>query len=764
MAQRASSPAPDRGAQIIMACVVLTLASAGAALAPAIRCHMSGEPQDSSYAQVLTAPEQGGLSQCLSQSPPTRQRGPIGVGLLSVLVGAGVAASRRGAARAKRPASDAFDLAPSPHQALGPSSGRPPHRAPHTTTRIDAVKQLDRDVRGVGSTQVEAIELSQELELGTTAAHVAREREGRPMAAPTLMDMVAIQLDSIQESQDRSRVERVTLDGFYCPRRLLGKPVFYVDPRHPGASDEGGEDGGSLERPFRTIAAALRAATRAVRSLATPAQVRVQPGVYQEALKIPDRVSVLNHRLPGEGGPEEHLAWLMSQRDQVDHAQRVTILAPVHEPVAVRFEPGLRQGLYGCHVVSRPGVEQVGLGVERSTELTVRACVVSEFKLGGAQLHACGSDAPGMEVRFEGCAFLSNEALKGGALAIRDSVVAAHLCVFERNEAKSGGAIFASEPRGTLTITRSRFVKNRARHEQVPEEPAEAMALQTWFEGAGMGGAIGVERGVIKLGLCELRSNGATVAGGALALFSARALVQGALDEPSRLHGNRARAGGALFAVGRKEAPSTLKVVHASLTQNLGQSLGGGVCLIGMCTAQLAQSLLEGNVAQGQESLGGAIGAALGAQILGDGLTLRANKAMGAGAAIAARNASLRLRSSLVQDNLCEQGRAALYVESVSGARLDRLIAHGEVQIPFSCKLVEVELVGNRAAKAPSALFVGNMLKTPSLPIEVELERGVTQRGNRVEGQEVAEAVAILWAGERRMGQADLRPTTMTLG
>lgn len=736
-------------AGVIKASVVIALFMAALSFAPALSCLNEPAAPTAPEGEGAQEPLKRTFGQCMELAPPSHQRLPVGIGLMALIAAAGAAVGRRGL---KGTAADKRE------QELSTMEMK------RKTVRIEAVEQLDRDLRGHGKVRVEAIDVSQELDLQATPVQAAQEHQAHA-GSPTLMDMVAIQLDTIKEREELSRVERVTIEGFYCPRRLLGKPILYVDPKHEASSDRvTGEDSGSLELPFKTISAALLMAEDVVNKTGMPVQVRVMPGVYQEALKVPSKVSVLNHRMPGDGGLEEHLAWLTRQQE-VDHPERVTIFAPPSARIAVFFDVGTRQGLYGCHVISRDGISQVGLGNERSTELMVRTCVFSGFKLGGVQLNKAGGETAGLEVKLEGCHFNENEALKGGAIAIKESFVVVHHCVFDRNVASSGGAIFASEPRGTLTITYSKFYKNKAKADEVIEAHAEEVALKSWFECSGRGGAIGVERGTVKLAMCELRTNGASNAGGALSLVSSRALLQGAGQQELVMRGNRARQGGAIFMVGSKNAPSTLKGTQLLFEQNLGQSLGGAIGLVGTSVAQLAQSRLVGNTAQGPESLGGGVGCLLGAEFLGDEVTFQANKAQGAGGALAARNGSARLKGCVLQDNYCEQGRGAgLYLESLAGARLDKLLEHGELKVPFVLKLKDVEFLGNIAAKAPSALFVGNMVKVPTLPIDMELAGSIQARGNSVTGQANSEAVAVVWSGERRLGQAQLQAQRIMLG
>lgn len=755
MAQFQHERAVQRMEGAIKASVLVALVMGALAFAPALSCWSGDDAASEDLERVSLGgsvdPDKRTFGQCVAKEPPTRQRMPMGLGLISVFVAIGAGVRRRGLVQAPRegaalPAT--LDLR-------------------RNTVRIEAVKQIDRDVRGHGKTVVEAIDVSHELDLHATPVQAKQEVQSHH-GSQTLMDMVAIQLDTIQEREEQSRVERVTVEGFYCPRRLLGKPILYVDPKHEAAQDgQRDESSGTLERPFRTITAALEQAAEIVSRVGQPVQVRVMPGVYQESIKIPTKVSVINHRMPGEGGLEEHLAWLMTQQE-VDHPERVTILAPPNAPLAAFFEPGTRQGLYGCQLICREGISQVGLGNERSTELMVRSCVISGFKLGGMQLNRSGAEAPGLDARVEGCWFTENEALKGGGLAIRESIVAVHHCVFERNVAQSGGAIFASEPKGTLTITYSKFYRNTAKADEVLSDHVEELPFKAWFECQGTGGAVGVERGAVKLAMCDLRKNGASNAGGALSLISSKALLQGSAQREMLLRSNRARQGGAIFAVGRQGARSTIKATHVKFEQNLGQSLGGALGLIGMVAAHFTESQWFGNVVQGEESLGGAVGCLLGAEFIGEQCAFKANKARGAGGALAARNGSVRLKSCSLQDNICEEGRGAgLYVESLSGARLDKLLEHGELQVPFNCRLVGVEFLGNVAAKPPSALFVGNMTKTPTLPIVFGVAAGAQLRGNRVQGQQLSESVAVIWAGERRMGQSELDAQPehqMTLG
>lgn len=730
----------ERWTLITKVCVIVFLASMALASAPLLNCMSGGTELEEGASPTFEV--------CSAAHPISGQRLPVGLAVGSFLFGV-FALFRRKAEASSEHYDDDLD------QVLSQGS-----------SRIEDDGQLTRDVRGIGRMDVEAIDVSYELDIRSTDEEARHEQEQQKRRGhKTLMDMVAIQVETIKEREEQSRVQRITVEGFYCPRPLAGKPIVYVDPSHESASDEQiGEEAGALERPFKTITAAIDHAQGIVKAEQIAVQVRVMPGVYQESLTIPSMVSVLNHRIPGDGGIREHLQWLRTLTD-IDHPERVTILPPPHVPIGVLFERGEKQGLYGCHVVCRDGTQQVGLGNEHSTKLMVRTCWVEGFKMGGVQLNMAGGELPGSEVRLEGSVFTANESERGGAVALRNTMLSIHVCVFEDNLAQSGGAIYALQPKGTLNVTSSRFLKNRAKAKTLIKDHPEDIPLASWYDLTGLGGAVVVEDGYVKMALCQMAANGASTAGGAVALLSSRAILQGDDDQPMLIKKNRARTGGGVFAIGLSGERTTIKASNVHFEENLAEFVGGGFAMIASAIAQVQQSVFLSNESKGQKSLGGGVGCIYGSEFMAVNTTFRNNRTTVSGGAIGVRNASLSIKgNSLLQDNISLEGRCGgVYFESTSGQHLDDLLEHGEIQVPLVCRLLEAEMVGNRSAAQPSALFVGNLSKWGTLPIELHLGKDLEVRSNVVEQKDGGEMTAVFWCGEPKMTSKTMQPGKMML-
>ena len=702
-------------------CVVVFLAALALALAPAIDC--------------LTSTENATLGACLAQHPVQEQRSMLGLCAVAAIFGVLSMVMRRASAGAPSPVKKDIDQIMA-RQRQGMPSGRHVHNT--QPPEID----------------ISAIDVSQDLNIYTGEDDAAQERKRK--GHETLMDMVAVKVESIEERAELSRVQRVTVEGYYCPRRLVGKPLLYVNPTHAAATDAIVDDEhGHIDSPFRTISAALLHARTIVDQERMAVQVRVMPGVYAEAIEISDMVSVLNHVIPGEGGIEEHLAWL-KQQDTQEHPERVTLLPPKDVDVGVIFEPGQRQGLYGVHVVSQEGARQVGVGNERSSALKIRSCAVRGFKMGGIQLSQAGGEIPGNEVSIEGCLLTQNESAKGGALAVRDALVTVHGCVIEDNQATSGGAIYALEPRGTLHITSTRFFKNRARAAYINKAHPEEVPLSSWYDMEGIGGALVVEDGYIKMALCQLIANGASHAGGAVALLSSRAIFQGTGEHAMMVLQNRARVGGAIFCVGLAGERTTIKASHVNFEENMGQSLGGAWALVASSIAQARHCSFSHNACRGDDSLGGAVGCIYGADFMGGDLMFQDNACVGHGAAIGARNASVRLRTqTIIQRNQSEAGRAGgIFFETTSGPHITEMIEHGEIQIPVMCALHNVRMQDNTAHQKPSSLLIGNLVRSPTLPIDLEIGQDLDIQDTTND----AESMAVFWCGQPKMSFSTLTP------
>ncbi len=691
--------------------------------APVIEC-ASGASADEAAALQAPAPT---LAACWAQTKPLSQPVPMLLTVLGAVTGLGAALGR--------------DAQPGHRLADAPSGAR----ATVIRSTVLPTTTHEAPVR-------DAIELSQELDLGTLRSGAERARPA------TLMDMVAIGASADpyarQARAPDARPQCVPV-GLYVPEGASDALTIMVDPGHERASDASVSQR-TWESPFRTISAALEHARALTRAQGQPVQVRVMPGLYQEALRVPPRVSVINHKMPDVPDLTRQRAWLDGMSD-VDHPERVTLLPAARAPLAILLEAGAQQRLCGLHVIGREGAPQVGVRAEHVTGLHLSCCALQGFDQGAIQLNASGSSASGGEVLLTACILRDNRGRKGAALGLRGGAVRLEGCLLEGNLARSGGAIYAQQTR-PLTLVDTTLCDNTARG--VGELPDAMTLLEgAWAELTGLGGAIAMEQGQLKLERVTLRDNRASAGGGGLALLGAQAIIAGIKEIPCVISGSGGSRGGAVLMVGRVASRATLKAEHLHLTQNIARDEGGGLWAAGASACQLRHSTIAQNEVRAPGGTGAGAHLTLGARLWGSALALRANKCDGPGAGVIALNASLTLRErSLIQDNASRAGRgAALYIETSASSALDALVARGELELPLTLDLSQLELIGNLAGRSPAAAFVGNLDTTPTLALRLSLGEGIAWRANRVLGAPVdKEPIAIHWCGELVMSSARL--------
>ena len=731
-------------------CLIIGVVGVLLAFIPWLTCAQAYPSNAAELAQILSVlglalpvdPGTGGLqeaaSMCLNAYPPSGERLPLAGGLGAMALGVVL----RFVGKAP----------PAPPEELPELARSGPLIAPDH----DSIEPRRSDLSP--EEMDEGIDLDEELGLGGESGRFDADQD------ETLMDQVVDQVRELEVREAARVEEEATVDGFFCPSGMSHAPRLHVDPGHEGArDDEEPGRGESVERPFRTIGAALDRAKALAREAGEPVQVRLAPGIYQEALRVPSRVMLVNHRMPAEGDFVGRLRWLMAQQD-VDAQDRVTILAPAEAEQAVFFLPGNTQGLFGCHVVAREATEQVGVVATRCDGVLVANCSIEGFRRGGARIAHCGSDLSVGGIQFLGCRFQSNRQSRGGAVRAEQSAILCDGCLFLDNRARCGGAIWAQELRSPLTVRRCEFKHNLARApaSSLPQESPILLDPVVWEDLHGVGGAIWMAGSRLKLDRCELRENGASAGGGGLALFGCKALLHGkSQDEPLLFKSCRARTGGAILAAAAHDEPSIIRAANLLLERNIAQEIGGAVALCGAVTCQMTSSQLEYNQADEQDGLGGAVGIFGGAELLGLGLLFRANRAAEAGA-ILARNGSLRLKDHVIfQDNEACAGQAgALRVDTVEDPRLERLVARGDLKMPFVLKLLDVEMVGNLAARCPAAVAVGRAEGDEAMPLGLEFGEAVRLRANRVKGERArpGEHLIVAWRGSRVLDDQELEP------
>lgn len=570
-----------------------------------------------------------------------------------------------------------------------------------------------------------------------------------------LMDQMREQLVELERIKEEEKRGAGTVDGFYCPDQYSSLRVIYVDTNSELASDdlEPGR-GESVDAPFSTIASALQMAKHKVRSTGQPVQVRVLPGVYQEAVVIPAKVALVNHRMPSEGSNADRLRWLLDQKE-VDHPDRVTLLAPTTATEAVGFDPGMSQGIFGMYLVARDGIKQAGVLAKRIQSIRVVNCVIEGFGHGGAQIEYCGQDLITGGAYFQGCYFRKNKASKGGAICARESVVHIDDCLFADNLAIRGGAIFGDYLRAPLMITRSRFNSNRAQTKDINEDPLLEVHSSQWYDQQGMGGAIWLGRSQMKVSESKFRKNGASVAGGALAMIGSRAILQGEEDTPVLFEACRARAGGAVVLAADQGSNSTFRAEHVDFERCVSKQGGGALLGVGGVVALFDHAKAEYCEADDLVGVGGGVLMINGAEFLGSNISFRANKA-GIGGALAIRNASVRLKERcLFQDNESAIGSGAgMFVDTQFDEQIEEAVATDGIELPFTMKILEAEFVGNIAGASPSALAVGDFDGDSAFSLLVEFGDGVVFRSNRIPSRhpdEPNDQFAIMW-NERQFG------------
>ncbi len=683
-----------------------------------------------------------GADVCWDAFPAHRERGNLGLGLANIA--AGVIARFMNNIENNTSGDDI------PAASNSPSTQMTPRQKPITETRHLETGEMD-GIEIDGS-------LEEELGLGQMTSEARRYEEE---ADEILMNQVMEQSEEVERRHEARADEEATIDGFFCPQGMSQNPRLYVDPDHEDAADREDEGRGeSVDKPFRTIRAAIRHARQLTRHQPKPIHIRVMPGVYQEALTIPTRVMVVNHRMPSEGTHNSRVRWLLDQTD-INARDRVTLYAPADAEDAVTFEPGASQGLFGVHVISREGTEQRGIHMTCNEDTVVMNCIIEGFSRGGVRIELSGSDLEMGGVQLLGCCIRRNSGSRGGGVRVAQSAMTCDGCLFEENVANRGGGLWANDLRAPLHLTNCEFRGNRAKSGDVPDLDPERIPPPEWPEQHGAGGGLWLGSSRAKLARCEFRDNGASVAGGGLALLDSEVILRGFKKHPLLFKGNRGRSGGGVFAVAPFSRRGLIRGAHLRFEQNLGKFAGGGMLLVGNVVAQIDDAVMEFNSSDKEEGLGGGAAIFNGAELIGTKLLFRSNRA-GEGGAILARNATLRLKDHcIVQDNLAEFGRGAgIMVDTALDGYIEEMIGKGRYDLPFVIKLLDVEFVGNVAEEAPSALAMGCFHGQPRHTLGVEMGRSVDFRANRIQGTKgttPSGQFQIMWREEERMNAETLR-------
>lgn len=576
-------------------------------------------------------------------------------------------------------------------------------------------------------------------------------------------ESLMLYLTKDEQSEPQDDLPR-DIDGFFCPPGYHDKPILYVDPAHEEASDElAGEDPvGNPERPLKTIGVALKMARELLEEDADGVMLRVAPGVYHASIDIPDGVVVVNHRLPAEGTVRARLKWLTDQ--SVDHPDCVTILAPPDAQYAVRFDPGVRQGLFGCHVIGRETVKQAGVVAVNSRALALVNCAIEGFIGGGIRLQDSGTELPGGAVHLHGSRLYRNESKIGGALYAERSSVNIVDCVIERNKAVTGGAIYAVDMRAPLMISNSRIAYNRAQLEESPEVMPEKTPIEAWQRAQGLGGGLYLKNSKLKVSGAEFVENGASVAGGGIAMLASKGIIEASPNNRSRFARNKSRVGAGLVLIGWGGNDATLKCTAPLVEKNKATIGGGGFAAIGLSVVQLIDGeFVENEITEGA-GYGGAFVVWMGGELLAHGVQFRENQSAGHGGAIAVLNARCSLKeNSRLRANIARQTGGGIYAVTTTSSVAASLIERKLVKVPFAITLEDVKISNNASTRRGGGLRGGNEVSVATPPLGFKLGPGVVFQLNRTKSQnENGDDVWIVWAGKVKATDRD-RPEKIVL-
>jgi hypothetical protein len=538
------------------------------------------------------------------------------------------------------------------------------------------------------------------------------------------------------------------IDGFFCPPGYGNKPVAYVDPEHPDASDDlqANEAFDNRERPWASLDAAIRHIERRLVTDVPGAMIRLMPGIYQTSVNIPDRICLVNHRTPAEGDDAARLRWISSLT--ATHPDAVTILPPPDADYAVRFQAGRNHGLVGCHVVSRDDTRQLGISAEGAQAVGLLYCVVEGFKLGGLKLVLAGNANPGMALQVRGCIFRDNMAREGGGALVERSVARFDTCIFLHNRATSGGGVMLRDAAG-VRFNRCRFEGNRAEARPPGNVDPEVVELHAWGQAEGLGGGMALLRSKVRADVCEFVDNGASVAGGGFSVVHSAFVLDGEESARVRIERNKSRVGGGGFVAGLRSGPSTLRLDDADVRENTSRAAGGGLTLVGLAEARVSDVVIEANAAEADDASGGGVSAHLGAKFLATRTRIKRNKARGCGGGVFVVNASLKLgdTSELTENVAAGEGGGA-WVSTRSSDAIDSMVAAGEVELPFVCDVDRARVRRNVAKGLGGGIRLGNTADHPTPALGVKINAAKVQSNNTRSDNAAAGDLWFEWAGE----------------
>ena len=576
--------------------------------------------------------------------------------------------------------------------------------------------------------------------------------------------MMYLQHKSTEGADTAADAAPPDVDGFFCPPGYHDKPIIYVDPGHSAASDElAGEDPvGNKDRPFSTLGGAIAMARKLLEEGAAGVMIRIIPGVYHASLEVPDKVVLCNHRLPMEGTARTRLNWLTKQ--SVDDPGNVTILAPENAQFAIQFEPGTRQGIFGCHIAGRESVKQAGIVGVNCRSLAIVNCSVEGFIGGGIRLQDAGTALPGGAVIVYGCRLHRNEARIGGAIFAERSAVSIADCIIEHNKALTGGALYLIDSRAPLFITTSRIAHNRAQLEESPAFDVEKMTLDAWSRLDGLGGGLYLRNSKLKAVGAEFVENGASVAGGGIAIVNSKAVLEQDEEHRARFARNRSRLGAGVAVIGWVDARSTLKCSGALFEKNGATIAGGGLLALGIATVQVFESEFRKNEITTPKGFGAGAAAWMGGELLAADVEVTENKSAGFGGGLGIVNARLSIKGEAsIRANVAGVSGGGIYAMTTACAVVRDLVAAKELKVPFVITIENTKIVNNVSASLGGGLRGGNDHGQPTLPIGFKLGENVRFQLNRTKSQqENGDDFWVTWAGDVKATDRD-RPEKLIL-
>lgn len=608
-----------------------------------------------------------------------------------------------------------------------------------------------RRVTQPGTNHPIAIELDEPLDLGLSK----NSPEMDEVDEWAMMSFV----QEKKEREDTRQAERVIVasqvGGFYCPPEFRDKPVLYVDQASRSARDDH-QDKTPLndpERPFKTLEAALKYAMSRVLKDTSGIQIRLAPGTYKSSIAVPDRVAIINHRMPAtsagtsdEEGLRQHLKWITDQPH--DSTDRVTLLASPDEKFGVKFGPGALQGIFGCHIIGREGVGQVGILANGAQRLMVRACVIDGFLRGGMRLENCGTEMPGQGVYVVATQLINNAAHAGGGIFAEKSVLHVDECLIHRNKAHQGGGIFVDDAKGLVAITRTRFAHNLVAS-ATPTEVDLRTPVESWNDLQGAGGGIFARNSKLRVIESEFVENKAGVAGGAALLLSSKVIFQGTEDTDVRMHRNEAPVGAAFAMIGVPGVPALLKYQGADVQQNMG-TVGGAITLLGLVSAQFDDGKVAYNEVSKSSAFGGAFSCGQGADVVLKDLDIKENSCAGPGGAIGAVNSSVRVGEGCdLRNNVSQDSGGGVYFVTQLDTAINKLISHHGLKSPFVLAMKDCVLSNNHADDLGGGVFAGNTVAQATFPIGLRIEGTARIRNNRTRHpNEDGDDIWVVWAEE----------------